>query len=328
MYRQSTLRKQDMDVNYPLYNLTDKELENLSALICERILGTGVIVFSDGKDGGRDAKFTGTANNFPSEASPWAGKIIIQAKHTTTPTASCSDSSFKTILKKEVKSIKKLNDDKKIDFYIIFTNRKLSGLQDPKIEDFIDEKIGVPSCIIGLERIQLWLKEYPEIPKALELNKLLMPLDFYEQDIQNLVVAFSASLTSTSKKKIKGICKELTRIPIEEKNSINNLGKEYFDNVLIKSTSYFNEIKLFLEDPKNDDYKLMYENTVDDLQEEIVIKRNEYAAFEEILSHLYKIILDSKNNALMKNRKNIRVFLHYMYFNCDIGLKELSDDKT
>jgi len=320
--------KQNMDVNYPLYNLNDKELESLSALICERILGTGVIVFSDGKDGGRDAKFTGTANNFPSKASPWIGKVIIQAKHTTNPTASCSDSSFKTILKKEVGSIKKLKDDKKIDFYLLFTNRKLSGLQDPKIEDLIEEEVGVPSCIIGLERMQLWLRAYPDISKVLELNKLLMPLEFYEQDIQDLVIAFSSSLTGATQKRIKDIRKELTRIPIEEKNTINNFGKEYFDNVLIKSTSYFNEIKLFLEDPKNDDYKLMYENTVDDLQEEIVIKRNEYAAFEEILSHLYKIILDSKNNDLMKNRKNIRVFLHYMYFNCDIGLKELANDKT
>lgn len=317
-----------MAINYPLYNLNDKELEDLSALICERILGTGIIVFSDGKDGGRDAKFTGLANNFPSKASPWNGKIIIQAKHTTSPTASCTDSSFKTILTKELEAIKKLKGDKKIEFYLLFTNRKLSGLQDPKIEDLIEEEIGIPNCIIGLERIQLWLKEYSEIPKILELNKLLMPLEFYEQDIQDLVLAFSASLKGTTPKRIKDICKDLTRIPIEEKNTINNLGKEYFDNVLIKSTSYFNEIKMFLEDPQNDVYKLMYENTIDDLQEEIVIKRSEYAAFEEILSHLYKIILDSKNDDLIKKRKNIRVLLHYMYFNCDIGLKELSDDKT
>lgn len=317
-----------MDVNYPLYNLNDKEFESLVALICERILGTGVIVFSDGKDGGRDAKFTGTAKQFPSSASPWTGKIIIQAKHTTSPTASCSDSTFQTILKKELESIKKLKDDKKIDFYLLFTNRKLSGLQDPKIEDIIGEKIDVPNCIIGLERIQLWLRTYPDIVKVLELNKLLMPLEFYEQDIQDLVIAFSSSLTGATQTRIKDICNELTRIPVEEKNAINNLGKEYFDNVLVKSTSYFNEIKLFLEDPKNDVYKSMYENTVDDLQEEIVIKRNEYAAFEEILNHLYKIILDSKNNDLLKNRKNIRVFLHYMYFNCDIGLKELANDKT
>ncbi len=47
-----------MNIKYPLHYLDDKEFENLVALICEKILGTGTIVFSDGKDGGRDALFT------------------------------------------------------------------------------------------------------------------------------------------------------------------------------------------------------------------------------------------------------------------------------
>ena len=91
-----------MNQKYPLHNLNDKDFEDLSALICKKILGTGTVVFSTGKDGGRDAKFTGKANNFPSEEPPWDGKFIIQAKHTTNPIASCSDSEFQTILKKEL----------------------------------------------------------------------------------------------------------------------------------------------------------------------------------------------------------------------------------
>jgi hypothetical protein len=67
-------------MNYPLENLTDTEFEELVALICERILGMGTIVFSEGKDGGKDAKFKGKANKFPSESEPWNGKIVIQAK--------------------------------------------------------------------------------------------------------------------------------------------------------------------------------------------------------------------------------------------------------
>ena len=89
-------------MRYPLYNLDDKEFEQLVALICEHILGIGTIVFADGKDGGRDAKFTGKANKYPSEREPWSGKFIIQAKHTSKPVASCSDSNFQTILKKKV----------------------------------------------------------------------------------------------------------------------------------------------------------------------------------------------------------------------------------
>ena len=95
-------------MRYPLYDLSWQEFENIVISICEEILGTGTIKFADGKDGGRDAKFTGTANNFPSNASPWKGKFIIQAKHTTNMLASCSDSEFNTLLKKEEKNYKRL----------------------------------------------------------------------------------------------------------------------------------------------------------------------------------------------------------------------------
>ena len=309
-----------MNLKYPLYNLDDNEFEKLSALICERILGTGTIVFSTGKDGGRDAKFTGKANNCPSKTAPWDGKFIIQAKHATSPIASCSDSQFQTILKKELPKLKRLKMQGKIDYYLVFTNRKLSGLKDPKIGDLIDDKTDVTNLIFGEERIQLWLQEYPDIVKTLGLNKLLMPLEFYEQDLQEIIVAFSES--KVSKKKLKTIQDDLTRISIEEKNELNNLGKEYFENVLRTSYSEFERIKAFLEDPQNEEYKSKYENTVSDLQDEIIIKRNDYGAFEEILNHLYKLILDSNNANLLNNRRVIRVFLHYMYFYCDIGIKE------
>jgi hypothetical protein len=64
--------------SFPLYDLNDQEFEKLVVLICERILGSGTINFSTGADAGRDAKFTGKAQNFPSKTSPWEGKFIIK----------------------------------------------------------------------------------------------------------------------------------------------------------------------------------------------------------------------------------------------------------
>lgn len=308
-----------MNIKYPLYNLLNKEFENLVALICQKILGTGAIIFSDGKDGGRDAKFTGTANRFPSEQNPWNGKFIVQAKHTTKPEASCSDSDFNTTLKKELPKLNNLKEDDKIDYYLLFTNRKLSGLKDPKIEDFIDNEVDVKNIILGEETIQLWLQEYHKIVNIMGLNKLLRPLEFYEKDLQEIVVAFSE--TKISSNVVSAIQSDLTRIPIEEKNRLNKLGKIYFDNILKDSFSDFEKIKCFLEDPINNEYKNKYGNTVSDLQDEIIVHREEYNAFEEILNHLYKLILDKTNKNLVMNRKLIRVFLHYMYFNCDIGKK-------
>ncbi|WP_321429405.1 ABC-three component system protein [uncultured Methanolobus sp.] len=309
-----------MNLKYPLYNLSDDEFESLVSLICTEILGTGVIVFSLGKDGGRDGKFTGMATQYPSSAEPWDGKFIIQAKHTIIPTASCSDSKFHTILKNECDSVRELKEDGKVDYYLLFTNRKLSGVQDPKIEDFIDEHTGVDNVIIGEETIQLWLQKYPEIAKALHLKDLFYPLEFYEKDLQDIVIAFSE--VKFSNETIKEREADLNRISIDEKNELNRLSKTYFDEVFRKSFSAFESISRFLEDPQNYELKMKYENTIGDLQEEIIINRDDYYLFEDVLSHLYKLALDENNHKLHSNRGLLRVFLHYMYYNCDIGISQ------
>ena len=305
-------------MKYPLENLaSDKEFEDLVALICERILGTGTIVFSVGKDGGKDAKFNGKANKFPSEAEPWNGKIIIQAKHTQQPNASCSDSDFKRILKNEViPAIIKLSKNNEIDYYLLFTNRKLSGIQDTKIEDLFDEQINVENRVIGKERIDLWLEEYPDIAKTLNLNRLLLPLEFNEEDLKEIVLAFNKLDVK------KGYLPEIPeRRDILKKNELNKLSLDYFNNVIKKNMEYFKQIEDFLSDPNNKDLLRKYENTINDLNEEITIHRDEYNAFEMILNHLFKMVI-AKFPELKEKRSLIRVFLHYMYYNCDIGKNE------
>jgi hypothetical protein len=307
-------------MNYPLEYLTDKEFEDLVALICQRILGEGTIVFSVGKDGGKDAKFVGKANKFPSETNPWEGKIIIEAKHTQRPNASCSDSKFISIIKNQViPKIEKLLEANEIDYYLLFTNRKLSGIQDTKIEDIFSESVSVENRLIALEKILLWLKEYPEIVKKLNLNKLLLPIDFKEDDLKEIILEFSK--LDIKKSDIKKLQKDLIFIDKQKKNELNRLSKNYFDNVIKKNINYFGQIENFLKDPINEDFLKKYQNTIDDINEEITIHRDEYKKFEEILHHLYKFVLE-KSPELEDKRWLIRLFLHYMYYNCDIGKNE------
>lgn len=96
-------------MRFSFHNLDDQEFENLVGQIFMEILGMGTVVFTKGRDGGRDGRFSGTANNFPSKNSPAIGKFIIQARHTANPYASCSDSSFETIIKNEIPRIKNLD---------------------------------------------------------------------------------------------------------------------------------------------------------------------------------------------------------------------------
>ena len=63
-------------------DLSDPQFETLVVFLCQRLLGISVQGFAKGPDGGRGAKFVGTAELHPSRAAPWIGTTIIQAKQT------------------------------------------------------------------------------------------------------------------------------------------------------------------------------------------------------------------------------------------------------
>ena len=51
-------------------DLNDGQFENLIVFLCQRLLGISVQGFAKGPDGGRDAKFVGTAELHPSKSGP------------------------------------------------------------------------------------------------------------------------------------------------------------------------------------------------------------------------------------------------------------------
>jgi hypothetical protein len=306
--------------NFPLYNLRWQDFEELVVLICEQILGTGTINFSSGPDGGRDAKFTGKAQNFPSKAKPWDGRFIIQAKHTEKSNAKCSDYDFKNLLENEVNNkLKPLVENKEVDYYLLFTNRKLSGLADAKISNFITTNLKIENRIIGDERIQLWLRKYPEIARILDLNRLFIPLQFDEKDLKEIIVKFS-EIKEQLKETVKRKQDQLKFVDKTRKNELNNLSEEYFEFMKKESLAYFHKIEAFLKDPVNRKYKNYYDNTISDLQEIVIIRRKDYHQFEELFQELYKYIMAYDSGELRDNRRLVRIFLHYMYWHCDIGV--------
>jgi len=81
-------------MRYAYEDLSPEQFENLIVFLCKRLLGVSTQGFSKGPDGGRDAKFVGTAELHPSKAAPWAGTVIIQAKHTNGYNKHFSESDF------------------------------------------------------------------------------------------------------------------------------------------------------------------------------------------------------------------------------------------
>lgn len=306
---------------YPLHYINEDDFENLTTLICRKILGEAVIPFAKGTDGGRDGRFHGKANLFPSQSEPWNGKIVIEAKHSSKESSSCSDKEFQKILKEDIlPKIERLKSKNKIEFYLLFTNRKLTGKQDEKIEDLIDANTNIPNVIIADEKIQQWLQSFPDVVKEVKLHDLLRPLQFDESELKFLIEEFHKSLPKAGEIKSPDSLKYLN---LDKKNELNNLSKQYFDDVIKRHFSHFETIKSFLSDPINKHLKDIYQDTVDEVNAKISVSRNEYFVFEGLLEDLYDYVIRNNTEFLNSGRKRlVRVFLNYMYCNCDIGKKE------
>jgi hypothetical protein len=314
-------------MDYRLELLDDNTFEDLVNTICQKILGTGVISFSPGRDGGRDGKFSGTAQNFPDNINPWSGKFIIQAKWTGESSASCSDYKFMKIVKDEIIKIKKLKDAGDIDCYLLFTNFKYTGEKGEEILKRIVAETGVEkSVIIGKETINnRYLNQHKEIVRQYRLDLHHIPFDFSDEEIKDIILAFKQQLSSIEndiKAEVDRIKHDFVFIDKKEKNKMNRLGEEYFQNeITAKSLMDFEKIERFLALPQNEEIKDYYFDIVSELSKLITIKRDNFDAFEEIFLFIYKMVCDGSKE-LKGTKRHVTTFLHYMYYNCEIGLKE------
>ncbi len=313
-------------MNYRLEELSEDDFEKLVNTICQSILGTGVISFTKGKDGGRDGKFTGTANNFPSKTGNWSGKFIIQAKHTTNPIASCSDSDFKTVIVKEIISIKKLIASGDVDNYILFTNRKFTGITGNSLVKQIKKETGLTNVeIIGKETINdSYLSGNKDIVRLYGLDKFNLPFSFSEDELKDLIVDFKSQMDTIEDEIAMGVAKvkfDYKKLDIGEKNKKNILGQTYFEDVILsESLEHFDKIDVFLQNPRNSDLKDYYYDIADELRQIITVKREDFGAFEEILVFIRQ--LTTEGSTKLKGKKRfVSVFLHYMYYTCSIGTK-------
>lgn len=313
-------------MDYHLYNLNPTEFEKLVNSICQKILGTGVVTFSEGKDGGRDGRFTGTAQNYPSSNDPWSGKFIIQAKHTTNPIASCSDSDFESLIVKEIEKIKKLKEDGDIDNYLLFTNRKYSGVKGEQLsKKIIDDTKVSNATIIGKEVINnQYLNPNKEIVRLYNLHRAHIPFDFSDEEIRDIILAFKEQLPKVEdsiKSKSDELKYDFSHIEKEDKNNKNKLGQEYYQqSILGNSLMEFDKIESFLKDPVNEELKNYYYDTANELNEIISLKREDFDAFEELFVYIYQIITNGVS-PMKGSKRHVTTFLHYMYVECLIGKK-------
>ena len=307
-------------------DLSDDQFEVLIVLLCQRLLGIAVQGFAKGPDGGRDAKFVGTAELHPSKAAPWVGTVIVQAKHTNGYNRSFSEldfystSSSNTVVGKEVPRIKKLRDAKQLDHYMLFADRRLTGNSETEIRDHIAAECGVPASSIylcGLEQLELWLKRFPEVAQEANLDAVDSPLIVSPDDLAEVVQALARQ-----KDGLTALLDDppTVRVTYEEKNALNNMTAAYAKEQRRKYLKETAQIRTFLAAPENIELLRMYESVVDEFQLKILAKRKDYQTFDEIMEYLVDLLFNRDPVLRQHAHKRLtRAILFYMYWNCDIG---------
>lgn len=311
-------------MKYAYEDLGDDQFEQLVVLICQRLLGMGVQGFAKGVDGGRDAKFIGVAELLPSKVEPWRGTVIVQAKHTNGYNRSCSEADFfsskstETVIGKEVLRIKKLRVAKQLDHYVVFTNRSLTGNAESDIRAHIAKECGLPEqsiLLCGIEAMELWLKNFQEIPALARLDPLDSPLVVSPDELAEVVEALARHIDGNG---FTTDAPPAPRTSYETKNILNEVTPAYakaMRRLYLKDTA---QVKVFLAAPENVDLLRMYESTVEEFQLKIIAKRKDYQSFDQIMNYLMDLLF-ARDPILRRNKKLTRVMLFYMYWNCDIG---------
>lgn len=310
------------------HDMYPQQFEDCVLYICREILGIGTQNFSVGRDGGRDAVFTGTANYFPSKSKPASGKFIIQAKHTSDPVAKCSENNFqKVLIDKEIPKIKRLYEKGEMDYYLLFTNRRLGADSSINIKKKISSETGLLEdniYIIGIEHINTYIKPIPDIFKKIGINCFEMPMRIDWGDLSEVIIAFNRY-----KENIKDDLKELSNYDSEhdfdlteliEKNEINGLSEDLFKYIKKEHNKYFGRIESFLNEPRNQNMKQHYHETADTLKAKLIIYEKDYSTFDQALEYIYDQMIE-RDSDIKKHKFLARTFLYYMYWNCDMGKK-------
>jgi hypothetical protein len=314
-------------MKYAYEDLSEDQFEQLIVLLCQQLLGIAVQGFAKGPDGGRDAKFVGTAALFPSTADPWKDITIIQAKHSNGYYRSFSESDFfsttakSSTIGEELPRIKKLREAKQLDHYMLFSNRRLTGNTETEIRASISKACNIPESslyLCGVEQLELWLKQFPQVVKQADIDPIDSPLIVSPDDLAEVVQALALQ-----KESISAIIDDppTERVSYEDKNELNNMSVEYAKlsrKRYLKDTA---DIRAFLAAPENLELLRLYESIVDEFQLKITAKRKDHQTFDEVMEYIADLLF--KRDVILRQRAHkrlTRALLFYMYWNCDIGV--------
>lgn len=308
------------------HDFSEDDFERLVVAICAEILGTGVSPFAKGKDSAKDARFEGTAADLPNAAAPHKGEFIVQAKQTENPVAKYSDPDFSgdaksSVLSEELPGVKKLVKAKKLDCYLLFSNRKMTGVSEDPIIERIKKETGAKTVeLFGIERIDLLLKKHPQALVTFGQQQA-SPLLVCADDLSEVILAISNNHDAFAQAIRPD---EFERKSFKAKNVENGLSEDFAGYISRRFIPYFDSVKKFLASPDNDEAVGRYESAADEFEEQIAIHKKDYARFDDVLNRITSLLF-KRDGDLARKKRLTRLVVYYMYWNCDIGSEVASD---
>ncbi|MBU2357889.1 MAG: hypothetical protein KKB02_02995 [Alphaproteobacteria bacterium] len=317
---------------FQYFDLSDDQFEKIVVAIGQRLFGAGLMGFAAGIDGGRDAKFKGTADLYPSAAGPWTGCTIIQAKHTHGINASFSDpavcniDNLTGIICDEIPKIKALYQSGEAQNYLLVSNRKLSGVAEPKLVKLISDMTGLSIeniALAGTQQLDDWLELFPDAHASLSINPLQSPLIVRPDDLADTIEGFREVVQIVTSDEDRST--PTPRTTLVEKNRLNNMTPDFETLLRKRYLELTVDIRRFLADPINESFKASYQEAVEEFNLKIIAKRTDYDTFDDVFNYLLDLLI-ARSGILRSNKRLTRAMLYYMYWNCDIGRDK--DDQT
>lgn len=313
-------------MKYAYEDLGDDQFEALIVVLCQRLFGISVQGFAKGRDGGRDAKFVGTAEIFPSKTSPWSGTTIIQAKHTNGYNRHFAEGDFfsptsdANVIGEELGRIAGLRKKKELDHYLLFANRRLAGNAETLIRNYISKRCGIPAASVylcGVEQLELWLKTFPDVANIADLDQVDSPLIVSPDELAEVVQALARQKDALAKILDTP---PTPRVSFERKNQLNNMSAEYALEQRKRFLKETSQIHTFLANPENAELMGLYESVVTEFQLKITAKRKSHQTFDAVMEYLVDLLFGRDPILRQRQHKRLtRALLFYMYWNCDIG---------
>ncbi|MGV8882096.1 MAG: ABC-three component system protein [Rhodoglobus sp.] len=319
-------------MKYAYEDQSPDQFETLVTLLCQDILGTAVQGFATGPDGGRDARFEGTAQLHPSTADPWRGRVIIQAKHTNGFNRSFSEAEFyskdrkSSVLGDELARIQALRGSGELDHYMLFSNRQLTGGTESEVRQLISSACSLPTASVylcGVEQLELWLRRFKHVPEMAALDPLDSPLIVSPEDLAEVVEAFARHTNA-----IDDVLDDppTERVSLATKNRLNGMTDAYAKLQRRKYLKDTDLIRRFLAAPENSHILPLYEGAADEFQAKIIAHREDYQSFDKAMEYLIDLLFARDAVLRQRGHKRLtRALVFYMYWNCDIGETEESD---